>query len=151
MVNDIGIIMFENSNQLSNFSLYPNIANVDGLDMKKCNGYILGYPGDKKDDGIYGMKGEVILKHPDKDLIFYKIDTAEGQSGSMILIDNNGTMNIIGVHTNGDDIQRINFGTRIDKNKKDWIHDVINKTRISKTINSDNVNQKYWGKKYSIR
>ena len=50
--------------------------------------------------------------------------------------------NIISIHTNSDDIKGVNFGTKIDKNKKYWINKIINKKVTTK--NNRNKDSNIW-------
>jgi glutamyl endopeptidase len=68
---------------------------------------VTGYPGDKPTGSMWGMSGSTTS---DSDDIFYKIDTAGGQSGSGVL-DQNGALR--GIHTNGVNRAGNNQGTRI--------------------------------------
>ena len=81
----------------------------------KC--LMIGYPGEKTDGKLYGMEGDTTTYEATQCLA-YNIDTTGGNSGSPLF--NFGR--IIGVHTNGDYLDRNeNYGVHLTKEKLMWI------------------------------
>ena len=137
--NDIAIIVFQNTVNkgltFDNFTLLSCVvSDKEYSNIETINGYILGFPGEYNDNIIWGMKG-VIKSKRNENKLCYKIDTTPGQSGSLIFGEiKNGIYGIMGIHTDGDMITKINCGTKINGNKRRWIID---------TICSDVVNNEY--------
>ena len=133
--NDIALIKFENIG-LKKSSLLPYISNVDLWNQTKCKGYVLGYPGEIESNQVYGMDGEITLNHKKhKNILLYKIDTTQGQSGSIILGRKYKVgYRIIGIHSDGDNIGNINSGVKMNSCKCRWIQEII----LESTANNQN-------------
>ena len=102
---------------------------------------VIGFPGkinDKLSDLMYGMNGTIDITNKNKKLIQYNdIDTSEGQSGSIILYGNKrmklfndineNEIKIIGIHCGGSIsfFGSLNWGTKINKQKFNWINKKI--------------------------
>jgi len=149
---DMAVILFEmkgnNNTDLFEYSLLNNLCSIDDYVPRtidnntesdkeiKLNGYILGYPGEKhgKDANIWGMKGELIIRNYSE--IMYHIYTTPGQSGSAIIVDDNGAHKIFGIHTDGGG--HTNFGTLLDANKLEWIKkNMTPKINVPQYINNE--------------
>ena len=87
--------------------------------------HIAGYPGDKRDqlDGTLWYDKKPIV-HCDPRKVYYEVDTVGGQSGSAVMIDEDGTPVAIGIHAYGQNsfgnsATRIN--TRVHENIQRWV------------------------------
>ena len=77
-----------------------------------------------------------------KKVILYKIDTTQGQSGSVILgRKHKHGYRIIGIHSDGDDIGNINSGVKINADKYEWINQVIPQSDMKNQNINQNGNQ----------
>ena len=119
--NDIAIVVFENIGRFKYFNMIPSIMDANKLKTDKSRGYVLGYPK-IEDDKIYGMSGDIEIQK-NSNLLFYKIDTSNGQSGSIIFGKYNNSYKIIGIHTDGGG--DFNYGTKIRKEILKWINECI--------------------------
>jgi V8-like Glu-specific endopeptidase len=96
---------------------------LKGLDVR-----VDGYPGDKPDGTQWKMNGTISAS--DKNMAYYKIDTAGGQSGSPVFVPNKGTcgpcaaaIHSYGVGLPGPGLTR-NAGPRFTKSKFLLIQDL---------------------------
>lgn len=106
---DWAVLQFDEpiGNTVGWYGLAPKAANqFAGLDAS-----VIGYPGDKP-GGTMWEDTDVIDSATDRQ-VFYKTDTAGGQSGSAVTTDNRNVANAI--HTNGtwDSTNGSNSGTRL--------------------------------------
>eukprot|EP01084_Bolivina_argentea_P120387 213366_1 len=111
---------------------------VDSFDRN--GGYnIFGFPGDDKEGELWGMfsyvKNAQYIERQNELIRYSNIDTTGGQSGAPIYFSIYGTVCIIGVHTGGRVEIGKNWGTRLTKDKLEWIGQMICGNNYSVNIN----------------
>jgi len=81
-------------------SLYEKVGGFFSVTILTSNMDLLnsGYPSDKK---YQQWKCSGQTKELTSHRIFYEIDTVKGNSGSPILVENNGSLKVVGIHSYG--------------------------------------------------
>ena len=144
--NDLGIIkVYIDDIDFMFYNVFPKlISKEDVMNDPNCvlnnECFLYGYPGDNKNrlGQLWGMNGNYhFMSMCDNETIYYNnIDTSGGQSGSPIFIYNN---NILAIHSMGDDMNNSrNYGTVLNNDKINWIHNIFDKNNDSNSYNNFN-------------
>ncbi|WP_155897922.1 trypsin-like serine peptidase [Allocoleopsis franciscana] len=93
---------------------YCSFKSYDDKTLTNNNIRITGYPGDQTAGTMWTATGRVTLSNDD-DLLFYnKISTYKGQSGAGLMIPDNNTFVICGIHVAGSTKLNTNFAVRLN-------------------------------------
>ena len=147
LCNDIALIICKIQSSFKFYHIFPLIQNYEQTE-KEFNEFkdnndrimIYGYPLKDGDGNILdfnsflGMKGNGKMSNDSKGMIEYDIDTTGGQSGSPIFYknNNNNITKLIGIHTNGDYLEKKkNYGTPFTDDIIQWINSIITKKEFA--------------------